>query len=91
MENLSTAQIFASAAAHTQGGQVAIVAIRTGKNWMERDGVIGQAANWTEAQHVLHQKGYRILRKGGNVSIYNGDEQEHPEFETVCLVTVYPR
>jgi len=90
IENYSFAKDFSKAAKASEGGRIAIVPIRTGADWMESDGVIGYASTWTGARKVLHKEGYRIMHKGGNFDIYNGDEQGIPDEDTVALITVFP-
>jgi hypothetical protein len=83
---------FAEAAMYAEknGGVVAVVATRTGADWDESDGVVGYARSWSEVQRVLHKNGYRILRSGGAVAGYRGEEMGEPGEDAVIIVTVFP-
>lgn len=71
-------------------GTVGIIAMRTGDGWMESDGVIGHAKTWDEAVTLLHDAGYKLLRVGGDISAYAGEEQGEPQCAAVLIVTVLP-
>ncbi len=82
--------VFETAAGYADGGEVAVIAMKTGDDWMESEGVVGRAASWADVERVLHDKGYRILRSGGDVSAYCGEEQGEPDEAAVIIVTVCP-
>lgn len=82
--------VFAAATKYANGGEVAVIAMKTGDDWMEAEGVVGHATSWADAERVLHDKGYRILRSGGDVSAYCGEEQGEPDEAAVIIVTVCP-
>lgn len=78
----------ALAVKYANGGQFAVVALVAGDGYAESDGVVGHAGSWTGAMKVLHDKGYRIIRSGGCVSAYLGEEQGLPGEEAVLIVGV---
>lgn len=82
--------VFATATRYADGGEVAVVAMKTGDDQVESEGVVGRATSWADVVRVLHDKGYRILRSGGDVSAYCGEEQGEPGEAAVILVTVCP-
>ncbi len=82
--------VFATASRYADGGPVAVIAMQTSIDWMMSDGVIGHASSWKDAVSVLHKKGYRILRKGGEISAYCGKDQGLPNEAAVIIVTVFP-
>ncbi len=82
--------VFSTASRYADGGPVAVIAMQTSIDWSMSDGVIGHASSWKDAVRVLHERGYRLLRKGGEFSAYCGREQGIPEEAAVIIVTVFP-
>lgn len=72
----------------TGGRRFAVVAVRVLGDHMESDGIVGHARSWTGAVRLLHDRGFRLLRVGGSVDVYRGEELGYPEEAWVVCVTV---
>jgi len=58
----AAAAVFRQVASCAESGEASVVACQTIPFAMDSDGVVGFAATWAEAQHLLHRRGYKILR-----------------------------
>jgi len=83
--------VFKQVASGAKNGRAAVVACQTSSFLMDSDGVVGFAATWTEARHLLHRRGYKILRKDGLVEPLPEDFQPpKSQHRNAVLVTVCP-
>lgn len=72
-------------------GSLLVVPLETGEDYTEPRESVGEATTFTAACRLLHKAGYRILRKGGTVMVYDKDEPSAKSYGRATLfVTVWP-
>lgn len=80
--------VFRDALKISRGAPVAIVPIACTADSAEGLGVIGHAKSWAEARRILSDAGHRLVRAGGTLAAYAGDDQGKPGEAAVFLVSV---